>query len=215
MIATKTNKHPFDWKFGILWTLATTMGLVLGIAISLLVISGISKLTNIDEDTIAIFIILPSIGFSIGFLQWLNLRKRVSWASMWIWVTAAGWVISIPLALSLYTWLQSISASAFVDVWGKTIQATMIAILIGTIQWLLLRRHISRAGWWILANLIGWKAASLTAVAGAMVSVLDSIPMGISVGVITGLVLAWLLQQPRMVPNTTKLDSCTLDAKHN
>jgi hypothetical protein len=204
MILTKTKKHPFDWKFGFFWTLVTILGLVLGIVISLLVISAISKIANTDEDTIGIFIILPSIGFSVGFLQWLKLRRRVSWASMWIWVTAAGWMISIPLALSLYSWLQSISASTFVDVWGKTIQATMIAILIGVIQWLLLRRHISRAGWWIFANLIGWNAASLLAGAGAMVGVLDSIPMGISVGAVTGLALAWLLQQPLVDPNTTK-----------
>jgi hypothetical protein len=207
MIATKINKHPFDWKFGILWTLATILGLVLGIAISLIVITVIYKITHINEDTIAMFIIFPSIGFSVGFLQWLNLRRRVSWASMWTWVTAAGWIISIPLALLLYTWLRSISASAFVDVWGKTIQATMIAILIGAIQWLLLRRYISRAGWWIFANLIGWNAASLISGAGAMVGVLDSIPMGISVGAVTGLALAWLLQQPLMDPNTTRQQS--------
>ena len=170
----------------------------------MIVITVINKITHISEDTIAMFIILPSIGFSVGIFQWLNLRRRVSWAGMWIWVTAVGWMISIPLALSLYTWLRSISASAFVDIWGKTIQATMIAILIGAIQWLLLRRYVSRAGWWILANLIGWNAASLLAGAGAMVGVLDSIPMGISVGAVTGLVLTWLLQQSLMDPNTTK-----------
>ena len=204
MIATKINKHPFDWKFGILWSLATILGLVLGIAISLIVITVINKITHISEDTIAMFIILPSIGFSVGILQWLNLRRRVSWASMWIWVTAVGWMIGIPLALSLYTGLISISDSTLIDVWGKTIQATIIAILIGVIQWLMLRRHISRAGWWIFANLIGWNAASLLAGAGAMVGVLDSIPMGISVGAVTGLALAWLLQQPLIDPNTTK-----------
>lgn len=204
MITTKINKLSINWKFGFSWTLATMMGLVLGIAISLIVITVISTITTIDEDTIAIFIILPSIGFLVGILQSLNLRRRVSWANMWIWVTAVGWMISIPLALALYTWLRSISDSALVDVWGKTIQATMIAIFIGAVQWLLLRRHISRAGWWILANLIGWNAASLIAGAGAMVGVLDSIPMGISVGAVTGLALAWLLQQSLMDPNTTR-----------
>jgi len=125
-----------------------------------------------------------------------GLRRSVSWASMWIWVTAAGWMISFPLAFSIYTWVKSISDTAFIDTWEKTIQVTLIAIFIGVLQWLLLRRYISRSGWWILANLIGWNAAGLLAGAGAMVSILESIPMGICVGAVTGLALILLLQHP-------------------
>ena len=196
MIETKTSKPSIDWKFWFLWTFATIFGLILGIAISLIVIITISKITNFHEDTIANYIILPIIGFSVGIFQWLMLRKHVSWARMWIWVTTAGWVISFPLAFSIYTWLKSISGIMITYAWEKTIQATLIAIFIGFIQWLLLRRHISGSGWWVFANVIGWNAASLIAGAGAMVSILESLPMGISVGAVTGLALTWLLQRP-------------------
>ncbi len=53
---------------------------------------------------------------------------------------------------------------------------------------------------------IGWNAAGLLAGAGAMVGILDSIPMEISVGAVTGLVLTWLLQQSPMDPDTTRLE---------
>jgi len=209
MIETKTSKPSIDWKFWLLWTFATIFGLILGIAISLSVIIAISKITNIHEDTITNYIILPIIGFSVGIFQWLMLRKHVSWARMWIWLTTAGWVISFLLAFSLYNWLTSISGTEFTDTWQKAIQFTLIAIFIGGFQWLLLKRHISRSGWWILANVIGWNAVGLLAGAGAMVSVLESIPMGISVGAVTGLALTWLLQQSPADPGTTILETST------
>ena len=81
------------------------------------------------------------------------------------------------------------------DAWEKTIQATLIAIFMGFIQWLLLRRHIPGSGWWVFANLVGWNAAGRLTGAGAMVNILESLLMGISIGVVTGLALTWLLQQ--------------------
>ena len=209
MIETDTNKPSIDWNLWLLWTFVTILGLLLGIVISMTVIIAISKMANFHEDTIANIILLPSIGFSVGIFQWLALRRLVSWAKMWIWVTAAGWMIGFPLAFSLYNWLTSIFGIVFTDTWEKAIQVTLIAISIGVIQWLLLRRHISRSGWWILANVIGWNAASLLVGAGAMVSVMESIPMGISVGAVTGLALTWLLQHSPADPDTTILETST------
>ena len=123
MTEAKTSNPSIDWKFLFLWTLATILGLIVGIAISLIVILTISKVTDFNEDTIATYILLPSIGFAVGIFQWLILRRIVSWASMWIWVTAAGWMISFPLAFSLSAWVKSISDTAFIDTWEKTIQA--------------------------------------------------------------------------------------------
>lgn len=124
----------------------TILGLLLGIVISMIVIIAISKMANIQKDTIANIILLPSIGFSVEIFQWLALRRLVAWAKMWIWVTVAGWMIGFPLVFSLNNWLTSIFGIAFTDTWEKAIQVTLIAISIGVIQWLLLRLYISRSG---------------------------------------------------------------------
>lgn len=34
-----------------------------------------------------------------------------------------------------------------------------VGALVGAAQWMLLRKHLSRARWWLLANAIGWALA--------------------------------------------------------
>jgi len=57
--------------------------------------------------------------------------------------------------------------------------------VLGLGQWLLLRHNVKRAGWWILATIVGWVIAA-----------------GASVGVITGTVLVLLHYAPRSPQQT-------------
>ena len=50
--------------------------------------------------------------------------------------------------------------------------------VVGTAQWLVLRRRLHRAGWWVLATALG----------------------GVGVGAIRGFVLITLLRHPRVTP---------------
>ncbi|MCH8878142.1 MAG: hypothetical protein IIA89_15215 [Chloroflexi bacterium] len=114
-------------------------------------------------------------------MQWLVLRRQVSWAGWWVAANLAGWAIgalvNLPLGLASGWIVGLFVASIF--------------------QWLVLRRHIYRATWWLLASLVAW-------VAGVAISVALSecrgpcsgAVFGAVVGGITGIALAWLLRQP-------------------
>lgn len=72
----------------------------------------------------------------------------------WMLTTFAGWAIILVLAeFSMGPELRSFS------LWA------LIGTLVGTIQWLLLKDKVARAGWWILAAAIGWGACWEGAVA--------------------------------------------------
>ena len=57
------------------------------------------------------------------------------------------------------------------------------------LQWLVLRRQMPRAGWWVLASTVGW-------VVGMPLGDINGPPgLGAAYGVITGTTLVWLLRQ--------------------
>jgi hypothetical protein len=46
------------------------------------------------------------------------------------------------------------------------IQLMLVGGFLGIAQWLVLRRHLPNAGWWIPANMIGWGVVGFTASLG-------------------------------------------------
>jgi hypothetical protein len=83
----------------------------------------------------------------------------------------------------------------------------VVGALLGLFQWLVLRRHIQNAGWWVLANAAAWTAGMiLIFVATGIVQ--ENTPMsvvaatwavsgtlaGVAVAAVHGLVLVWLLR---------------------
>ncbi len=63
-------------------------------------------------------------------------------------------------------------------------------IVVGVLQWLVLRRQVARAGWWVLASTVGW-------VVGGPVGAFVGWPaLGAVYGAITGSALVGLLRQP-------------------
>ena len=94
---------------------------------------------------------------------------------------------------------------------------TLGGILLGALQWLVLRRQIPRAGWWVLRERVaraGWwvLASTLGWVAGEVLDEIVGVDMswalfGAVYGAVTGPVLVWLLRhrtpsadQPSAVP---------------
>jgi hypothetical protein len=61
-----------------------------------------------------------------------------------------------------------------------------VGTLVGTMQWVVLRRHVSRAGWWVLTSALGSGLSfALNQVVGQLVGV-----------AVTGAVLVWVLRLP-------------------
>ena len=137
-------------------------------------------------------------GGFIGICQWIILHRQLSRINGWIGVTMAGWVIGWTITL----WGTGFTEQFFsalpigwatgptepVEQGALNLFLSIAALIVGgavvgTAQWLLLRRNVKRAGWWILAAAIGWV-----------------ITAGAGIGVVTGTTLVLLLRHPPRSP---------------
>lgn len=147
------------------------------------------------------FWFLVMTGLVIGVAQWLVLRRYLPGAGWWILASAFGWFLG---SLVLMTTVEIINPIAdFLEsvirlgIWGSAVTMILYGTVLGAVQWLVLRRHTQRAGWWVLASVIGG------AVGGAVGAACSEIPFGSAAltygvawagsGAVTGMVLVWLL----------------------
>jgi len=130
-----------------------------------------------------------------------------------------GWWIGINLRFLLVGILDPLIQSLWQELglwevfWLNTVKEPVTLAVFGAFQWLMLRRHLPRAVWWILASAVGGVVegavnATIRAVAyqpvaaivrDGQVSVIasDAVFSGAGwagYGVVTGFALVWLLQ---------------------
>ena len=122
---------------------------------------------------------LVTVGLAIGILQWFLLQRRFKKAWQWILATTAGWA-----AGSVITYAAIPQGMDF-------LAGLLIGLSTGSAQWLILRREVHWAGWWIAINVIAW-TTGLAFLPGL-------ISTGAMVGLITATALALLLNVPKRV----------------
>ncbi|MBW4615020.1 MAG: protein kinase [Desmonostoc vinosum HA7617-LM4] len=172
-----------DWGFYLQWVLANIFGYIGGVYL-------ISPISNIAGDSIPGFAFL---GLVVGILQWIVLRRQVS-VSLW-------WVLPTTLAAhSTYLFATKFS------IYHMLTLGAFYGLIFGIGQWLILRRLVNKAGWWILANALG---AGLSFMISEMVD--NSlgrfgnqlfILLGMVGGITSGVVLVWLLRQQKSTRNS-------------
>jgi hypothetical protein len=116
-------------------------------------------------------------GFLIGALQWLVLLDRIQRPWRWVIAAAAGWTGGYLITLMVMPGQLEIFNGA------------VIGLTTGLAQWMVLRRELRWAGWWIVFSIIGW-TTGLTLFPGIMLT-------GTLAGVLTGIALEILLRQPK------------------
>jgi hypothetical protein len=120
---------------------------------------------------------IVTIGVALGFLQWFILQNRIRNSGWWIPATIIGWTLGSIIAL--------IAAPEGLDV----IAGLVIGATTGIAQWLVLRREVNWAGWWIVMNIVAW-TTGLALLPGLILTV-------IMAGLITGFALILLLEYPK------------------
>lgn len=168
---------PVDWRFWLWWVLASAAGFGIGGPLGMLAASG-------GSDQVAGYVGASAAGVVAGMLQWLALRQRIDrpgrWALAGILTAAALGVVVLGVSL--------ISADA-----GLTGGVILMGAALGALQWLVLRRQVARAGWWIPVSAVGWIIAGFLSGAVPAGNPAGWVLIGAIYGAITGLMLAWLL----------------------
>jgi hypothetical protein len=112
------------------------------------VVNGVRHIT---EDYLAMYALVPSISILTGVLQYVLLRQCLPRMGWWVLVTVAGWFLGV-LLIALPGWLGWMDAPLN----NLDLIFLMMGLAIGITQWLLLRRRLPLAGWWIAASALGW-----------------------------------------------------------
>jgi serine/threonine protein kinase len=124
-------------------------------------------------------------GFFLGFNIFILLGE---WAAVCFWGLAVGvkqWaVLRYHIPSPVRSWILVTALAVVIPFYLVGLDnwlhfAALHGFMVGIGQWLVLRRIVQKSGWWILANMLGgWFA-----------------------GIISGIVLAWLLQKPKNMNN--------------
>lgn len=163
---------PWQWKIWWQWIAANAISESIGLGGTLLI--GILLLANAEHTIGTILAALLAVlagtlieGSLVGTAQWLVLRRPLREMRWHIWVvaTAIGACIAWTLGMIPSTFMFNGSSSGtggpgtMSDLMIYALAAGMGLILgpiLGVPQWLALRRHMPKAGWWVPANALAW-----------------------------------------------------------
>ncbi len=192
-MTTLKAEHPQAGRwFWLGWFLTTSIGAALGMAINFGVLAGM--LSRLPQAAYGL-VIGSVFGAAIGTAQWLVLRRYLDQVGWWVLLTSVGWVVF--WELNLLNLLGAAEGIAFIP---DILHLGMFGGLVGILQWSLLRGKVQGAGWWVLASVLAGMLGALVAdgVNATLQSdsPLDFLTGSMVGGMINGITMMWLLQQP-------------------
>jgi hypothetical protein len=92
-------------------------------------------------------------GGVVGGGQWLVLRRVLPRSGGWVWASAVGAAVSV--AVMFLAFWASGGATDGASALDLGVVGAAGGAALGAVQWLVLRRLVHRAGWWVPANAAG------------------------------------------------------------
>jgi hypothetical protein len=212
-----TERTNIGTGFWLQWVLASMLGFAAGAAMGNAVANSIppmtctqsssdsliDRLTNFPciQPSLGLVLIVIILGLAGGFMQWLVLRRRIAGTGWWVPASTLGFPVALVMAEG---------AMRLVGIPSPILLGVLFGILSGILPWLVLRRQVARAGWWVPAHLLGSLVGGAMGIVAFHVMALIGFyqfpwaaagaMFGAGLGAITGITLDWLLRQP--VPGT-------------
>jgi hypothetical protein len=190
------------------WTLATTLGEAVGFAVPAAV-GVLAYALAFPDGTLVLLAVAAGAGEGaiLGFAQSRVLRRELfglpprRWVAATAAAAALGWAVGMPLGVYGASLPLPLLVPALV------LAGVVLLGAVGGAQWLVLRRHVARAGPWVPANALAWLLGLAVAFAGMSllregdpaavvlaVGVGSGLGMGFVVAAVTGFALVRLLR---------------------
>ena len=204
-----------DWYFYPAWIISAILSVPIAFASywgliriieslvgSVIYVDGVRHLI---EDYLVEYIFFPMISLLMGVFQYGLLRRYLLRMGGWVWVTLIGWLLTFILVDVWWDLLTRFWPTEVVYASPALNPAFVIlGFSVGTWQWLLLRRRLPHAGWWIVANGVGWGLLRLV-IGESLTSFGELLALGGIPACITAVTLALLMNQippsePQKVP---------------
>lgn len=224
----RETRTSWDWKLWFQWILANTVAETVGLGGTLLI--GILLLSNAEKTVgvvpaAALAVLAGTFieGTVVGTMQWFVLRhplKSMRWRS-WALATALGafvaWTLGMIPSTFFFTGADTgtTTTTQMSDLMVYALAAAMglaLGAILGVPQWLVLRRYVLKASWWVLANSLAWMLGMVIVFIGtsfipagaialqvALLLLPFIVAAGATVGAVHGLALIWLLRSQRSV----------------
>jgi hypothetical protein len=187
-----------EWFFYPSWIILTVLCVPIAFILDLVILKVITMFVGdfiyvdgvrrITEDYLSMYTFVPIVGLLTGLLQYGLLRRYLPRMGWWVLATAGGWLVGVLLIvisgrLNFWTYESFDIDLAFI----------VLGLSIGLGQWLLLRRRLPRAGWWVGATVVGWGLLGL--ITGDTLDQFGLLAMGFVPTCVTAVMLALLMNQ--------------------
>jgi hypothetical protein len=194
-IRMNTDQMNTGRGYWLAWFLASVMGFGIG---AILGVSFAYGLFDRDPfDTVMGVTLGTVMGATGGYFQWVVLRERIAGTGLWGLASALGFGSAMGVLIVAGPGENDAMA-------GVVIVGSAFGVVSGILQWLILRWKVARAGWWLVANILGSLVGAIAVpIAGAIsetgnwgLAVMTfGLLFGAGNGAITGAALVWLLRQ--------------------
>ncbi|MCP4417093.1 MAG: hypothetical protein GY805_10750 [Chloroflexi bacterium] len=193
------HKKP-QWTFYPSWIVLTTLSIPVALLIARIILTQavqvigdnvfINDGRRMTADWLFGYTLLTALGLTRSIFQYFLLRRYLPQAGWWLGATTLGWFLVVPTVSFLNIFLpKNLETNANLFIFLMII----LGGLVGSLQWLVLRRYVRRTGWWILATIAGWMAVWL--VRENLTSPLDMMLLTILPAFVTAPVFVWLMNQ--------------------
>jgi hypothetical protein len=180
------------WDFWFQWVLASTIGVAVLFALILAVAMLVGAIVGGEAEDKVPFV--PLVGLSFGIMQWLILRRYMPRTGWWVLVSTLGWILGFGVLALADKFTENLVTGAIQPEVSALVFFLAAGASVGILQWLVLRRHMLQAGWWVLANVVGWGILGLI-VGKSLDRFTDLVAIAAVPPAITGAVLVWLFRQ--------------------
>lgn len=193
------------------WTLYCAAGELLGIGSAGAIAFAVNHLVGEPTTLPAKLLVLGAMllagaieGFLLASFQWRVLHQQLpgvplaGWRAYTMAIAVLGWLLGMMPSLFLFDepaaeGQAAAAPPAILDnTWfvmgASAVMGLVVGALFGGFQWMVLRRHVHRAGRWIWVNALGWGLGLPFIYLGASIPTADSsIAVNIAMGVLGGL----------------------------